>query len=233
MKVLKSSLSATAIILLTVLMAACTMSEKRNDETEISTRQTKAKTLLHEADSLLRADSLFWARTVTSRQPHTAIHDRLILQKLDSAILLSPDCPQGYLQKYMYLIACRQSTPLLPLLQQMDQRCNSLQGDLLSLKGLLEFHQGDSLHAMESFQRADQAFQRQISQCSPSDSLLYGSLRLSKALNLSLMKNNFTPFQKELKLFQEIHPQTGTQSLNEILPFKSREDYYRQLFPEN
>lgn len=233
MKALKSSLNTASVILLTVLMAACTMSEKRNDETEISTRQTKAETLLHEADSLLRADSLFWARAVTSRQPHTAIHDRQILQKLDSAILLSPDCPQGYLQKYMYLIACRKSATLLPLLQQMDQQCDSLQGDFLCLKGLLEFHQGDSLHGMESFQRADRAFQRQISQCSPNDSLLYGSLRLSKALNLSLMKNDFTCFQAELELFQKIHPQTDTQSLNDILPFKSREDYYLQLFPEN
>lgn len=73
MKALQSSLNTASIILLTVLMAACTMSEKRNDETEISTRQTKAETLLHEADSLLHADSLFWTRTVTSRQPHTAI----------------------------------------------------------------------------------------------------------------------------------------------------------------
>lgn len=97
MKALQSSLNTASIILLTVLMAACTMSEK-NDETEISTRQTKAETLLHEADSLLHADSLFWTRTVTSRQPHTAIHDRLILQKIDSAILLCPDCPQGYLK---------------------------------------------------------------------------------------------------------------------------------------
>lgn len=233
MKALKFCLSATAVVLLSVLIAACTMSEKRNDGTESSNRQAKAEALLHEADSLLCTDSLFYTQTITSRQPHTAIHDRLILQKLDSAIQLNPNYLKGYLQKYTYLIACRKSAALLPLLQQMDQQCDSLKGDFLSLKGLLEFHQGDSLHGMESFLRADRAFQQQINQCNPNDSLLYGSLKLSKALNLSLMKNDFTCFQKELELFREIHPQTDTQSLNDILPFKSREDYYRQLFPEN
>lgn len=61
-----------------------------------SGNQTVVHTLILEADSLMRSDSLFWNTPVDRAHPRVCIHDALIREKLDSAISLRPD-KQTYL----------------------------------------------------------------------------------------------------------------------------------------
>lgn len=58
--------------------------------------QAVVHTLILEADSLMRSDSLFWNTPVDRAHPRVCIHDALIREKLDSAISLRPD-KQTYL----------------------------------------------------------------------------------------------------------------------------------------
>lgn len=212
------------------LSNSCVSSGKGNVKTTDKTKAEQARKLVNEADSILKCDTAFWNNTMKSKCAHSASEDKLILQKLDSAIMLCPDSKDAYIRKYTYLVSCRKPEGLLPLLNEMDSKCDSMQGDYLCLKGLLEYHYGDSINGNNSFRRADEAFQFQIDQCMSSDSLMYGSLKLSKALNLSLMKNDFSIFRSELRIFRKVYPHTGIGGLEKLQDMKNREDYYSMLF---
>lgn len=77
-------------------LSACCDNEKNNKITPEDMNNVLAKQLLREVDSILKLDSVFWDQTFKSQGPHTASEDLLILQKLDSAILLMPNNKTSY-----------------------------------------------------------------------------------------------------------------------------------------
>lgn len=206
------------------IISAC-MHEKSDSASDI---QQAVHTLVLEADSLMQSDSLFWNRPIDKSHPQVCIHDSLIRQKLDSAIALRPD-KQTYLLKYRYLLQSWRLQEVLDLLREMD-RCmsDSMSSELLHLKAVLEDYKGDTVTARRDFLRADSAYTIKIQQVAQ-DSLMYGFARIEKALNLSLMQNDFRPLHEEIAFYERVH----SSSINGIEQWKQITDkaaYYRKMF---
>lgn len=206
------------------IVSAC-MHEKSDSASDI---QQAVHTLVLEADSLMQSDSLFWNQPIDKSHPQVCIHDSLIRQKLDSALALRPD-KQTYLLKYCYLLQSWRLQEVLDLLREMD-RCmsDSMSSELLHLKAVLEDYKGDTLTARRDFWRADSAYTIKIQQVAQ-DSLMYGFARIEKALNLSLMQNDFRPLHEEIAFYERVH----SSSINGIEQWKQITDkatYYRKLF---
>ena len=206
------------------IVSAC-MHEKSDDASDI---QEVVHAFVLEADSLMQSDSLFWNRPIDKSHPQVCIHDSLIRQKLDSAIALRPD-KQTYLLKYRYLLQSWRLQEVLDLLREMD-RCmsDSMSSELLHLKAVLEDYKGDTLTARRDFLRADSAYTIKIQQVAQ-DSLMYGFARIEKALNLSLMQNDFRPLHEEIAFYERVH----SSSINGIEQWKQITDkaaYYRKMF---
>lgn len=206
------------------IVSAC-MHEKSDDAFDI---QKVVHALVLEADNLMQSDSLFWNRPIDKSHPQVCIHDSLIRQKLDSAIALRPD-KQTYLLKYRYLLQSWRLQEVLDLLREMD-RCmsDSMSSELLHLKAVLEDYKGDTLTARRDFLRADSAYTIKIQQVAQ-DSLMYGFARIEKALNLSLMQNDFRPLHEEIAFYERVH----SSSINGIEQWKQITDkavYYRKMF---
>lgn len=206
------------------IVSAC-MHEKSDDASDIP---KVVHALVLEADSLMQSDSLFWNRPIDKSHPQVCIHDSLIRQKLDSAIALRPD-KQTYLLKYRYLLQSWRLQEVLDLLREMD-RCmsDSMSSELLHLKAVLEDYKGDTLTARRDFLRADSAYTIKIQQVAQ-DSLMYGFARIEKALNLSLMQNDFRPLHEEIAFYERVH----SSSINGIEQWKQITDkaaYYRKMF---
>lgn len=206
------------------IVSAC-MHEKSDDASDI---QNVVHAFVLEADSLMQSDSLFWNRPIDKSHPQVCIHDSLIRQKLDSALALRPD-KQTYLLKYRYLLQSWRLQEVLDLLREMD-RCmsDSMSSELLHLKAVLEDYKGDTLTARRDFLRADSAYTIKIQQVAQ-DSLMYGFARIEKALNLSLMQNDFRPLHEEIAFYERVH----SSSINGIEQWKQITDkaaYYRKMF---
>ena len=209
---------------LTGIVSAC-MHEKSDDASDIP---KVVHALVLEADSLMQSDSLFWNKPIDKLHPRVCIHDSLIRQKLDSALALRPD-KQTYLLKYRYLLQSWRLQEVLDLLREMD-RCmsDSMSSELLHLKAVLEDYKGDTLTARRDFLRADSAYTIKIQQVAQ-DSLMYGFARIEKALNLSLMQNDFRPLHEEIAFYERVH----SSSINGIEQWKQITDkavYYRIMF---
>lgn len=206
------------------IVSAC-MHEKSDDASDI---QKVVHALVLEADSLMQSDSLFWNRPIDKSHPQVCIHDSLIRQKLDSALTLCPD-KQTYLLKYRYLLQSWRLQEILDLLREMDGcMSDSMSSELLHLKAVLEDYKGDTLAARRDFLRADSAYAIKIQQVAQ-DSLMYGFARIEKALNLSLMQNDFRPLHEEIAFYERVH----SSSINGIEQWKQITDkaaYYRKLF---
>lgn len=206
------------------IVSAC-VHEKSDDASDI---QKIVHALVLEADSLMQSDSLFWNRPIDKSHPQVCIHDSLICQKLDSALALRPD-KQIYLLKYRYLLQSWRLQEVLDLLREMD-RCmsDSMSSELLHLKAVLEDYKGDTLTARRDFLRADSAYTIKIQQVAQ-DSLMYGFARIEKALNLSLMQNDFRPFQEEIAFYERVHssPINGIEQWKQIT---DKAAYYRKMF---
>ena len=206
------------------IVSAC-VHEKSDDASDI---QKAVHTLVLEADSLMQSDSLFWNRPIDKSHPQVCIHDSLIRQKLDSALALRPD-KQTYLLKYCYLLQSWHLLEVLDLLREMDGcMSDSMSSELLHLKAVLEDYKGDTLAARRDFLRADSAYMIKIQQVAQ-DSLMYGFARIEKALNLSLMQNDFRPLQEEIAFYEQVH----SASINGIEQWKQITDkatYYRKMF---
>jgi len=206
------------------IVSAC-MHEKSDDKSDIL--QT-VRGLMLEADSLMQSDSLFWNKPIDKLHPRVCIHDSLIRQKLDSALALCPD-KQTYLLKYRYLFQSWHLEEVLDLLREMDVRMSdSMSSELLHLKAMLEDYRGDTLTARKDFLRADSAYTIKIQQVAQ-DSLMYGFARIEKALNLSLMQNDFRPLREEIAFYERVH----SSSINGIEQWKQISDkatYYRKMF---
>lgn len=206
------------------IVSAC-MYEKSDGASDI---QQAVHTLVLEADSLMQSDSLFWNQPIDKSHPQVCIHDSLIRQKLDSALALRPD-KQTYLLKYRYLLQSWRLLEVLDLLREMDGcMSDSMSSELLHLKAVLEDYKGDTLTARRDFLRADSAYTIKIQQVAQ-DSLMYGFARIEKALNLSLMQNDFRPLHEEIAFYERVH----SSSINGIEQWKQISDkaaYYRKLF---
>lgn len=206
------------------IVSAC-MHEKSDSASDI---QQAVHTLVLEADSLMQSDSLFWNQPIDKSHPQVCIHDSLIRQKLDSALALRPD-KQTYLLKYRYLLQSWRLQEVLDLLREMDGcMSDSMSSELLHLKAVLEDYKGDTLTARRDFLRADSAYTIKIQQVAQ-DSLMYGFARIEKALNLSLMQNDFRPLHEEIAFYERVH----SSSINGIEQWKQITDkaaYYRKLF---
>ena len=206
------------------IVSAC-MHEKSDSASDI---QQAVHTLVLEADSLMQSDSLFWNQPIDKSHPQVCIHDSLIRQKLDSALALRPD-KQIYLLKYRYLLQSWRLQEVLDLLREMDGcMSDSMSSELLHLKAVLEDYKGDTLTARRDFLRADSAYTIKIQQVAQ-DSLMYGFARIEKALNLSLMQNDFRPLHEEIAFYERVH----SYSINGIEQWKQITDkatYYRKLF---
>lgn len=206
------------------IVSAC-MHEKSDSASDI---QQAVHTLVLEADSLMQSDSSFWNRPIGKSHPQVCIHDSLIRQKLDSALALRPD-KQTYLLKYCYLLQSWRLLEVLDLLREMDGcMSDSMSSELLHLKAVLEDYKGDTLTARRDFLRADSAYAIKIQQVAQ-DSLMYGFARIEKALNLSLMQNDFRPLHEEIAFYERVH----SSSINGIEQWKQISDkatYYRKLF---
>lgn len=206
------------------IVSAC-MHEKSDSASDI---QQAVHTLVLEADSLMQSDSSFWNRPIDKSHPQVCIHDSLIRQKLDSALALRPD-KQIYLLKYRYLLQSWRLQEVLDLLREMDGcMSDSMSSELLHLKAVLEDYKGDTLTARRDFLRADSAYTIKIQQVAQ-DSLMYGFARIEKALNLSLMQNDFRPLHEEIAFYERVH----SSSINGIEQWKQISDkatYYRKLF---
>ena len=206
------------------IVSAC-VHEKSDDASDI---QKVVHALVLEADSLMQSDSLFWNKPIDKLHPRVCIHDSLIRQKLDSALALRPD-KQTYLLKYRYLLQSWRLQEVLDLLREMD-RCmsDSMSSELLHLKAVLEDYKGDTLTARRDFLRADCAYTIKIQQVAQ-ESLMYGFARIEKALNLSLMQNDFRPLHEEIAFYERVH----SSSINGIEQWKQITDkaaYYRKMF---
>ena len=118
---------------------------------------------------------------------------------------------------------------VLDLLREMDVRMSdSMSSELLHLKAMLEDYGGDTLTARKDFLRADSAYTIKIQQVAQ-DSLMYGFARIEKALNLSLMQNDFRPLREEIAFYERVH----SSSINGIEQWKQISDkatYYRKMF---
>lgn len=93
---------------------------------------------------------------------------------------------------------------------------------------VLEDYKGDTLTARRDFLRADSAYTIKIQQVAQ-DSLMYGFARIEKALNLSLMQNDFRPLREEIAFYERVH----SSSINGIEQWKQISDkatYYRKMF---
>lgn len=206
------------------IVSAC-MHEKSDSASDI---QQAVHTLVLEADSLMQSDSLFWNQPIDKSHPQVCIHDSLIRQKLDSALALRPD-KQTYLLKYRYLLQSWRLLEVLDLLREMDGcMSDSMSSELLHLKAVLEDYKGDTLTARRDFLRADSAYTIKIQQVAQ-DSLMYGFARIEKALNLSLMQNDFRPLREEIAFYERVH----SSSINGIEQWKQITDkavYYRKMF---
>lgn len=206
------------------IVSAC-MHEKSDSASDI---QQAVHTLVLEADSLMQSDSLFWNQPIDKSHPQVCIHDSLIRQKLDSALALRPD-KQTYLLKYRYLLQSWRLLEVLDLLREMDGcMSDSMSSELLHLKAVLEDYKGDTLTARRDFLRADSAYTIKIQQVAQG-SLMYGFARIEKALNLSLMQNDFRPLHEEIAFYERVH----SSSINGIEQWKQITDkatYYRKLF---
>ena len=190
--------------------------------------QIVVHTLILEADSLMRSDSLFWNVPVDRAHPRVCIHDSLIREKLDSAISLCPD-KQIYLLKYTYLLRSWRLPEVLALLREMDTcMCDSMSPELWNMKAMLEDYQGDSVVARKDFLRADSAYGVKVQEVAQ-DSLMYGFVRLEKALNLSLMKNDFHLLQEEFAFYERVHG-SGISGMEQWKKWTDKREYYRQMF---
>jgi hypothetical protein len=206
------------------IVSAC-MHEKSDSASDI---QQAVHTLVLEADSLMQSDSLFWNQPIDKSHPQVCIHDSLIRQKLDSALALRPD-KQTYLLKYRYLLQSWRLLEVLDLLREMDGcMSDSMSSELLHLKAVLEDYKGDTLTARRDFLWADSVYTIKIQQVAQ-DSLMYGFARIEKALNLSLMQNDFRPLREEIAFYERVH----SSSINGIEQWKQISDkatYYRKMF---
>lgn len=211
---------------LLLAVVACTHPGAQKSETPLP-HETTIVRLLAEADSLIQCDTIFFNAWMKNVRPRICRNDSLVLAKMDSAIQLNPDRKKSYLAKYIYLVQGLQFDRMLPLLRQMEARSDTMvNADLRIMKAILEDHEGNTQIAQRDFLKADSCYAAYMEHC---DSIWYGACRINRALNLSLMKNDFEILHREIELFDKVsHENVDKDSV--LWHIKSKEDYYRFIF---
>ncbi|MDO4181721.1 MAG: hypothetical protein Q4D36_10590 [Bacteroidales bacterium] len=205
---------------------ACTHPGAQKNDTPLP-HETTIVRLLAEADSLIQCDTVFFNAFMKDIRPRICRNDSLVLAKMDSAIQLNPDRKRSYLVKYIYLMQGLQFDRILPLLRQMDTRSESmLSADLRVMKAILEDREGNTQIAQRDFLKADSCYAAYMEHC---DSIQYGTYGLSRALNLSLMKNDFEILHREIELYDKVHHENIDKD-SVLWHIKSKEDFYRFIF---
>lgn len=213
-------------ILLELALIPMILSCKQPQTTEVKITNEKADRLLHDADSLIRTDSAFYNSGSDRSVERSADRDKEIRAKLDSAIQLAPHNKRSYIEKVMYLQQCYKYREVLPLLRQMEKRANEPMGaDLRSLKGMLEDIYGDSITAQHDFLTADSAYAVLIGKSSDDSHKI--AFRFNRAMNQSLMHNDFSILRKEAALSRNAgSPVKGTEQYER---FGSKQEFYQYL----
>ena len=128
------------LLLLFVLLSVLSCEQKKPS---VVPNQEVAERLLKEADSLMRADSVFWYGPVNRTNPRVCRYDSLVRHKLDDVLLMCPSLKKAYLSKYVYLIRSRRIEEVLLLLREMETNVpDSIAAEMWHLKAALEDRAG-------------------------------------------------------------------------------------------
>lgn len=216
-------------ILLFGLLLAFTVSCKNNAATspEEDVKTKEVKRLLGEASALWAppADTTFCFND--NNAEHISTNDQEIWEKLDSALAIEPHNIKVYLGRTTYLMACKKFHKILPILREAEKNA-TFNGSLWSLKAVFEDYYGDSLIAQKNYRSADSAYAVELEQHA-TDSLMYSSTRIGKAVNMALMTNNFELLEKEIQFTRKVFPQTwGT--LDTKIFGKSKKEFFNTIF---
>lgn len=212
--------------ILAVSAVSCGQNKEKEDN---SYNDSIANVLVQQASKLMNEDISFLRRKVNVNDPTVSVNDSLIMQKLDSAKMLSPESGKPYITRYTYLIHCGKLAEALQALDDMDKQSKEpMAADLRSSKGILEDYLGNSEQAQIDFRKADEAYQKQLD-TTKTDTHLYGALQIGRALNRSLKEDKFTYLTQAADEFQAVQkrPLIGAQLFKF---FKSKSEYYKFLF---
>ena len=217
------------MVLLFVLLSVFSCGQKKPS---VVPNQEEAESLLKEADSLMRADSVFWYAPVNRMNPRVCRYDSVIRQKLDDALLMCPSLKKAYLSKYIYLVRSRKMEEVLLLLREMETNVpDSIAAEMWHLKAALEDRAGYRDTAKHDFLKADSLYELALrkSMEAKADTVHYAMLRLMKALNLSVYYDDFNLIRNEIRLYNGVH-QTPLGNAEIVGSMEGKEEYYHYLF---
>ena len=217
------------LLLLFVLLSVLSCGHKKQP---VVPNQEIAERLLEEADSLMRADSVFWYGPVNRTNLRVCRYDSVIRQKLDDASLMCPSLKKAYLSKYVYLIRSRRMEEVLLLLREMETNVpDSIAAEMWHLKAALEDRAGYRDTAKHDFLKADSLYELALrkSMEAKADTVHYAMLRLMKALNLSVYYDDFNLIRNEIRLYNGVH-QTPLGNAEIVGSMEGKEEYYHYLF---
>lgn len=217
------------MVLLFVLLSVFSCGQKKPS---VVPNQEEAESLLKEADSLMRADSVFWYAPVNRMNPRVCRYDSVIRQKLDDALLMCPSLKKAYLSKYIYLVRSRKMDEVLSLLRKMETNVpDSIAAEMWHLKAALEDRAGYRDTAKHDFLKADSLYELALrkSMEAKADTVHYAMLRLMKALNLSVYYDDFNLIRNEIRLYNGVH-QTPLGNAEIVGSMEGKEEYYHYLF---
>ena len=217
------------MVLLFVLLSVFSCGQKKPS---VVPNQEEAESLLKEADSLMRADSVFWYAPVNRMNPRVCRYDSVIRQKLDDALLMCPSLKKAYLSKYIYLVRSRKMDEVLSLLRKMETNVpDSIAAEMWHLKAALEDRAGYRDTAKHDFLKADSLYELALKKSmeAKSDTVHYAMLRLMKALNLSVYYDDFNLIRNEIRLYNGVH-QTPLGNAEIVGSMEGKEEYYHYLF---
>ena len=200
------------LLLLFVLLSVLSCGHKKQP---VVPNQEIAERLLEEADSLMRADSVFWYGPVNRTN-----------------LLMCPSLKKAYLSKYVYLIRSRRMEEVLLLLREMETNVpDSIAAEMWHLKAALEDRAGYRDTAKHDFLKADSLYELALrkSMEAKADTVHYAMLRLMKALNLSVYYDDFNLIRNEIRLYNGVH-QTPLGNAEIVGSMEGKEEYYHYLF---
>ena len=205
------------LLLLFVLLSVLSCEQKKPS---VVPNQEVAERLLKEADSLMRADSVFWNGPVNRTNPRVCRYDSLVRYKLDDVLLMCPSLKKAYLSKYVYLMRSWKMEEVLRLLRKMETNVpDSIAADMWHLKAALEDRAGYWERAKHDFLKADSLYELALKK----------SMEAKSALNLSVFYDNFNLIRNEIRLYNGVH-QTPLGNAEIVGSMAGKEEYYHYLF---
>ena len=211
------------LLLLFVLLSVLSCGHKKQP---VVPNQEMAERLLEEADSLMRADSVFWYGPVNRTNPRVCRYDSLVRHKLDDVLLMCPSLKKAYLSKYVYLMRSRKMEEIME-----TNVPDSIAAEMWHVKAALEDRAGYWERAKHDFLKADSLYELALKKSmeAKSDTVHYAMLRLMKALNLSVFYDNFNLIRNEIRLYNGVH-QTPLGNAEIVGSMAGKEEYYHYLF---